>query len=180
MLARDPALVVLAFALGIALLFVARSTGRAWMRRRAIRARVRRAGEGESRAKGALEALGYEVLGAQVATEYALHVDGEPVTVGLRADYLVARGGGTYVVEVKTGAVAPQITTPATRRQLLEYRIAFAVDGVLLFDAETSRLRTITFPRIDAAPPKRRRFALVIAAAMIVAAAIALLRRSTL
>ena len=33
------------------------------------------------------------------------------------------------VAEVKTGRLAPRIDTPATRRQLLEYRLAFDVDG---------------------------------------------------
>src|ERR1700733_1832862 len=100
---RDVALVGLAVALAIALVFVARSWWRAWTRRRAILARVRRAGEGEARAKGALEALGYEIVGAQVATEYAIMVDDEPVTIGVRADYLVGRGGAVAGVEGNDG-----------------------------------------------------------------------------
>jgi hypothetical protein len=41
--------------------------------------------------------------------------------------------------------VAPRIETSATRRQLLEYGLAFDVDGVVLVDAEAERVRTITF-----------------------------------
>jgi hypothetical protein len=53
------------------------------------------------------------------------------------------------VVEVKTGALAPKIETSATRRQMLEYRVAFDVDGVLLVDAESGTVHEVTFPTLD-------------------------------
>jgi hypothetical protein len=59
---------------------------------------------------------------------------------------VVAGGGLRYVAEVKTGAFAPRLETAATRRQLLEYRIAFDVDGVLLVDADAERVRLVEFP----------------------------------
>jgi hypothetical protein len=73
-------------------------------------------------------------------------VDGAIVPVDLRADYVVEHGGRRYVAEVKSGVFAPRLETAATRRQLLEYRIAFAVDGVLLVDAEEGRVRRVEFP----------------------------------
>jgi hypothetical protein len=115
-------------------------------RRRRIHARIVRAGLGETRAAGWLADLGYEVLGAQVSAEYPLRVDDALYTAHVRADYLVRRAGLRYVVEVKTGGVAPRIETSAPRRQLLEYRLAFAVDGVLLVDAEQARVRLVEFP----------------------------------
>jgi hypothetical protein len=115
-------------------------------RRRRIHARIARAGLGETRAAGWLADLGYEVLGAQVSAEYPVRVDDATYTAHVRADYLVQRAGLRYVVEVKTGGVAPRIETSATRRQLLEYRLAFAVDGVLLVDAEQARVRLVEFP----------------------------------
>ena len=63
-----------------------------------------------------------------------------------RADYLVARNVERYVAEVKTGRLAPRIDTATTRRQLLEYRLAFDVDGVLLVDAESAKVHRIVFP----------------------------------
>ena len=66
-----------------------------------------------------------------------------------RADYLATRDGSRYVVEVKTGAQAPRIETSATRRQILEYRIAFDVDGVVLVDAEAGSVHEMTFPALD-------------------------------
>jgi hypothetical protein len=49
------------------------------------------------------------------------------------------------VAEVKTGQDAPEIAAPATRRQLLEYRCAFGVDGVLLVDAEARKVHAVDF-----------------------------------
>lgn len=114
-------------------------------RRRIERCREQGAA-GEARAEVLLRELGYTIVGRQVAVSYGVQIDGEPITVGLRADYLVARGQRRYVAEVKTGRLAPRIDTPATRRQLLEYRLAFEVDGVLLVDAESRRVRSVVFP----------------------------------
>lgn len=119
-------------------------------RRRAILARVDHALHGERRAAVWLEARGFSILGAQVAGGYALWVDDEELPIGLRADYVVERDGARYVVEVKTGSMATRLDTPATRRQLLEYSVAFEVDGILLFDAEADRVREVRFPEPSA------------------------------
>ena len=66
--------------------------------------------------------------------------------IALRADLLVERGGRRYVAEVKTGEAAPSLATAATRRQLLEYLIAYRVDGVLLVDAERGSVHEVEFP----------------------------------
>jgi hypothetical protein len=125
-----------------------------WGKRVLLRGRLRRralvAREGEARAETILADQGWAVGGRQVTTTYDLLVSGTPLTIGLRADYLVTRGGRRYVAEVKTGRFAPQLDTPATRRQLLEYRVAFGVDGVLLVDPETERVLSIEFPPLEA------------------------------
>jgi len=69
----------------------------------------------------------------------------------LRADYLVERGGELLVAEVKTGEEAPSLETAATRRQLLEYHVAFAVDGVLLVSPEQGTIQRVAFPRVSLA-----------------------------
>lgn len=93
-----------------------------------------------------LEELGYSVRGRQIETRYTLLVDGEPTEIPLRADYLVSRNGRQLVAEVKSGNVAPRLDTAATRRQLLEYLVAFQVDGVLLVDGEQGEVHEVTFP----------------------------------
>jgi hypothetical protein len=76
-------------------------------------------------------------------------VDGRHRPVELRADYLVRRGSERYVAEVKTGRVAPCLSTAATRRQLLEYRLAYAADGVLLVDMEHKCIHEVEFPMLE-------------------------------
>jgi hypothetical protein len=123
-----------------------------WGKRALVRARLRKqaliAREGEARAEAILRRKGWTIEGRQVRATYELFVEGQPVAVGLRADYLVTREGHRSVAEVKTGRSAPQLTTPSTRRQLLEYRVAFGVDGVLLVDAESDRILSVEFPQI--------------------------------
>ncbi|MFO0664326.1 MAG: hypothetical protein U0174_10260 [Polyangiaceae bacterium] len=119
---------------------------KAW-RSRALRARFDHAADGEARAARFLESLGYTVLGAQVSTDYTLSIDDREISVRLRADYLVEYDGRRLVAEVKTGALATQIEHAATRRQLLEYLMAFEVDGVLLVDIDQECASTVTFGR---------------------------------
>ncbi len=118
---------------------------RRWAARRALQRRAARAQRAERRAAGLLEARGYEVLGRQVRRTWTLSADGEEVPFTLIADYLVQGGGRRWVAEVKTGERALDLRHGPTRRQLLEYREAFDVAGVLLVDAEGQTLRSIHF-----------------------------------
>jgi hypothetical protein len=107
--------------------------------------------------------------------------DGAPHAVELRADYLVARDGREYIAEVKTGEAADSLSNSATRRQLLEYQLAFAVDGILLVCPERGRIHAIEFPGLPAsdASPRRPGQALLwfcTGVAMAGAGALALLR----
>jgi len=120
--------------------------GRKWFVRWQLGRRWAHAAKAEAQAPKILQTLGYEVLGAQVQGGYTLMVDARPVAVSLRADYLVRRDGRLYIAEVKSGRVAPRLDTAATRRQLLEYRMAFAVDGVLLVNAELGSVQQVVFP----------------------------------
>jgi hypothetical protein len=145
---REALVAALALAVAIALLQAAAHATRRWLRGRRMALRMERAVEGEARAAAWLTELGYTILGAQVAVDHTVCVDGRDVIVALRADYLAEKDGARYVVEVKTGALAPRIETSATRRQMLEYRIAFDVDGVLLVDAEAGQVHVVSFPAL--------------------------------
>jgi len=139
-----PREILLAIAI-VALALATLASARRWLAGRRLRARASRAAVGESEAARLLEDHGYVIEGAQVASRYALEVDGERIDVPLRADYVVRRGRDRLVAEVKTGAIAPSIRTIATRRQLLEYLVGFDVDGVLLVDADRRTLRRVAF-----------------------------------
>lgn len=132
-------------------LFVGTAEVRRWLRRLLVRKRAHRASAGERNAALLLAREGYAVEEFQACTEYEVTVDGAPVTIALRADYMVTREGRRFVAEVKTGSAAPRIDTPATRRQLLEYETAFNVDGVLLVDAERERIHEVAFVRRERA-----------------------------
>ncbi len=132
--------------------------GLAWLRlrqwagqgtRRAVK-RARRAGAGELAAEALLEDEGYTVLERQVRCVWWIEVDGEEESVDLRADLLVERDGERFVVEVKTGVNAPDPAFPPTRRQLLEYSLAFAPYRVLLVDIEAEEIMEVHFPRAQA------------------------------
>jgi CRISPR/Cas system-associated exonuclease Cas4 (RecB family) len=115
--------------------------------RRRNRARQRRATRGEELAESLVEALGMTVVERQAGRAWTLEVDGVEREVLSRADLLAEDAeGGRWVVEVKTGERAPDPALPATRRQLLEYLLAFEVEGVLLVDAETEEVHEVRFP----------------------------------
>jgi hypothetical protein len=113
-------------------------------RRRRVR-RAARAHQAERAAAVVLERAGYTVLGRQVRRVWSVLADGEEVRFDLIADYLVEAAGAAWVAEVKTGERALSLLHGPTRRQLLEYRHAFGVAGVLLVDAEAQRVRRIEF-----------------------------------
>ena len=118
-------------------------------RRRAL-ARASRAGAGEEAAVELLERHGYTIVEEQVRCLWWIEVDGELEEVELRADLLVERDEDRFVAEVKTGALAPDPAYPPTRRQLLEYSLAFAPYGVLLVDVEEEEIYEVGFPRVAA------------------------------
>jgi hypothetical protein len=122
------------------------------LRRRAIRARA-----GEAHAQVLLRRAGFRVVDEQPVAEWQVAVDGAPRSVRVRADLLVERDGRRFVAEVKTGEAAPSSGGRETRRQLLEYACAFAVDGVLLVDAEEGRIEEVAFALPSRPSPPRRR-----------------------
>ncbi len=137
---------------------------------RKLRVSSLRGARGEARAEELLADRGYAIEARQVVQDFQFLVDGEARAVTVRADLLVTRAGRRFVAEVKTGASARRPEHPPTRRQLLEYRHAFSVDGVLLVQPEEGAIREVEFQ-----VPTRTRASLGwIAIAFLVGAAVAL------
>jgi outer membrane protein OmpA-like peptidoglycan-associated protein len=176
-LPRESWMVLAAAGGGVALV----QTARLWWRASSVRWRLAeqsaRATAGEALAETLLARAGYRIEARQCVERWRLRVDGEAREVSLRADFVVRRGRRRFVAEVKTGQDAPDIAAPATRRQLLEYRCAFAVDGVLLVDAEARTIQEIDFALPRAAP--RRWWPLVLAIALGLLVGVALARADT-
>lgn len=117
------------------------------------RRRFARAARAEQDAVALAEARGYRVLALQVERRFVMKTDGVAQTIIVRADMMLKRRGRRYVAEVKSGKTAPDPTSTATRRQLLEYGTVFDADGLLLFDMEARRIRAVTFSKTT---PRRR------------------------
>ena len=119
----------------------------AWRVRRRI-ARHRRLGRrGERRAVALLEDAGYRIEDTQASSHLEVEIDGERRECLVRADFIVSRKGKRYVAETKGGETSASISTASTRRQLLEYTLAFETDGVLLVDAARGAVHTVAFPQ---------------------------------
>lgn len=114
---------------------------RFWMARRFARGRT-----GEHDAKGVLESLGYRILQSQASRQVPVLVDGKPQMAEVIADYLTAKNGRACLIEVKTGAQAVDPLYAPTRRQLLEYTLAFPDYTLFLLDMEARALKRIEFP----------------------------------
>jgi Holliday junction resolvase-like predicted endonuclease len=115
--------------------------------RRGNMRRGRRARRLEAQAERLLKRQGFVIVDRQVTLNWPMEVDGDLVQARLRLDLVVERGGLVYVAEVKSGS-AVRATAPETRRQLLEYRLACDVDGVLLVDMEAKQILEVRFPRL--------------------------------
>lgn len=141
---------VLALALTLALslvwLWYKSSLGLARWRKRRL---ARRARFGELEAARLLEKQGYVIEAEQAAAPWPVSVGGELCSITLRADYLVRRGRERFVAEVKTGALVASIRHGPTRRQLLEYQLAYAVHGVVLVDVLSGALMSVRFPALS-------------------------------
>lgn len=171
-LPRESWIVLAAAGGGVALVQTLRLWWGGASRRWRLAEQAARATAGEALAEKLLVKAGYRVLARQATQRWSVHVDGVAEEVTLRADFVVARGGRRYVAEVKTGDEAPDVAAPATRRQLLEYRCAFGVDGVLLVDAEARKVHAVDFTLPASAPPLRP-LVVALIAGMLLGAALA-------
>ena len=102
--------------------------------------------QGETRAAQLLARRGYVIEAEQVEGCWPVVVQGEFCELSLRADLLVRSGKRRYVVEVKTGDRVASIHHGPTRRQLLEYQLAYRTDGALLVDVVRGSVLQVEFP----------------------------------
>ncbi len=134
------ALLAAIVALAIAWRRAADRTGRGNRRRQRLALRA------ETEAERLLEQHGFAITDRQPTATWNLYVDGVAHEVRCRGDLVATRGGQTWLVEVKSTARAADPKLPATRRQLLEYRLAFDVDGLLLVDMAARRIHRVELP----------------------------------
>lgn len=134
--------VLLAAIVGALLFAWARALADRWGRR----SRARQGQRAERAAERLLTRKGYRVVDRQITRRWSLWIDGEPTEVVCRADLLVERGRERLIAEIKGRGPATDPRHPSTRRQLLEYVLAFDVDGALLVDMATRTVHRVEFP----------------------------------
>ena len=120
-----------------------------WRVRRRMSKHRRMGTKGEARAWKLLKKAGYTVVEEQPTAAVKVDVDGEITEASVRADGLVEFDGEVLVVEIKGGDEAADIRNRHTRRQLLEYTLAFDADSVLLVNAIQGTIERIRFPQLD-------------------------------
>ena len=110
-------------------------------------ARCRRIGSaGERAAEALVAAAGYRVADRQVTRRFDVLVDGQRREATVRADLLLQKNGRTFVAEIKAGWLVSDPLHAPTRRQLLEYEVAFGARGVLLVDVPRKAVHRVEFP----------------------------------
>ncbi|MCR4442241.1 MAG: hypothetical protein QHH10_08495 [Peptococcaceae bacterium] len=129
--------------------------------------RLKRAKRGETGAVRFLEDRGYTIIEAQKKKTIITWINGKPRRSHLAVDYYVKKGGRTYVAEVKTGRKVSRPALAGTRRQLLEYYLAFRPHGILLVDMEKGILHEIAFEICDEMNEKKRWIIIAAAAGLL-------------
>lgn len=114
-----------------------------------IRKRLKKAKRGEINAIRFLEDNGYSIIGIQEKKTIITWINNQPYNNQIKVDYLVKKKGKVYIAEVKTGKLAPRPNLADTRRQLLEYYLAFGTHGIILVDMEKKKLQKISFSITD-------------------------------
>ena len=98
----------------------------------------------EKKAEKLLKRNGFQIVDRQQSRPLVIRTGNTFHRYWIRIDFLVKKNGRTYVVEVKSGH-KNKITKRETRRQLLEYFLAYKPHGIILFDMETKKFSEIKF-----------------------------------
>lgn len=98
----------------------------------------------EKKAEVLLKRNGFQIIDRQQSKPLIIKAGSELYRYLIRIDFLVKKNGRTYVVEVKSGS-KNKITKRETRRQLLEYFLAYRPYGIILFDMDNKKFSEIRF-----------------------------------
>jgi len=92
-----------------------------------------------------LKRNGFQILEKQQSRPLIIQTGKTHHRYLIRTDFLVKKRGRKYIVEVKSGKKNSYITNRDTRRQLLEYFVAYQSYGIILFDMENKKFSEIKF-----------------------------------
>jgi len=99
----------------------------------------------ENKAEKWLKRNGFQIIDKQQSRPLIIKSGKAKYRYLIRTDFLVKKGGCKYVVEVKSGRKNSKITDRETRRQLLEYFLAYQTYGIILFDTYNNSFSEVKF-----------------------------------
>ncbi|MDA3883287.1 MAG: hypothetical protein PF481_08370 [Bacteroidales bacterium] len=116
------------------------------LKKKNLSKKIKRGIQLEEKAAQLLIKKGYTILSHHQKISYTAQYNRTQIPIKLETDYIVAKKGKTFLVEVKSGEHTAHILYAATRRQILEYYCASSYDGYLLVNMYTQTVNTIHFP----------------------------------
>ena len=116
-----------------------------WLRTRRLRKRFSKSRQAEKEAEKILRKNGYAIIDAQKSKPLLITMGDKIHRYLVRIDYLVRKRGKVFVVEVKSGEKIPYITNRETRRQMLEYYLAYQPCGILLLNMKNKNISEVKF-----------------------------------
>lgn len=119
--------------------------------RRADRPLTRR----EQKAWHELQSAGYSLAEIHPSLPVAMSVGGKEKNFTYEGDFIVTRGGKSYLVKVVKGE--GPLNWPALRRELLLDHLFFQTDGIFFYQEQKGQLQEISFT-FQGEPGPRERF----------------------
>jgi len=142
---ENPILIFILFVSGgiICLIFYVKISN--WLRAERLRKRFSKSRQAEKEAEKILRKNGYAIIDAQKSKPLFITIGNKIHRYLVRIDYLARKRGKVYVVEVKSGEKIPYITNRETRRQMLEYYLAYQPSGILLLNMKNRSISEVKF-----------------------------------
>lgn len=125
-----------------------------WLRIKGLRKRFSKSRQAEKEAEKILKKNGYTIIDAQKSKPLLVTIGDKVHRYLVRIDYLARKKGKIYVVEVKSGEKIPYITNRDTRRQMLEYYLAYQPSGILLLNMKNKSIYEVKF-QFESIMPQR-------------------------
>jgi Holliday junction resolvase len=116
-----------------------------WINSNKLKKRFSRSRLAEKDAEKLLQKKGYAIVDIQKSKPILITIGDKIHRYLIRIDYLVRKKGKVYVVEVKSGEKNPYITNRETRRQMLEYYLAYQPNGIILLNMRNKSISEVKF-----------------------------------
>jgi len=116
-----------------------------WIRAKRLKQRFYKSRQAEKDAEKILRKNGYTIIDVQKSKPLLITIGDKIHRYLVRIDYLARKRGKIYVVEVKSGEKIPYITNRETRRQMLEYYLAYQPSGIILLNMKTKTISEVKF-----------------------------------